>query len=609
MSRLDPRIPSSEMDDVDDDGGGTVADSSLGVWGNLTMPPEQRRHLEAYESSFRVDESLDEMNGARRGSSDDDITGNVLDSLHDQSSSPAPRTADTTDDSLFPQRLPHLNDRSRMPPPLVPASELRTKQSFIGSRSSSPFQDQPGNINLFSSDAATDEDQDQGPEPPSSPTPTVLSMKKKRSESPLKRAKTPAERARTPAEGQEERTKQELKPESRPQSRAPSREPSRPQSRAPTVTDEEPLDAPAPSGMPSNNVTTRKKGKFLSTRHSSSGSVSSMQSMGDDDDSGVNANNSNVGMGQRMSLSRTASLGSIASGITSLANRNSLTMGTASERALARLDEEEQKSAKGELEDEGEDEDEVEGSEQDVPHTPTNRSPQKLPTDTAIAKRVGNIEVPPTVARDYRSRFPHLAATPGPASPTKRNLQTPVPGAPVTRTMTLKEQSTTIDRLQKENFDLKIKVYYLQERIDKSSEEGIHEIMQENVEFKIKNTELLRSNKQLKKEIRELQQKLDSQQVEEKGDLEDEVLELKETIEEYRIEIETMRERERRTEEEMKQMRERDAQREQSFKRMRSSASSAGGINNSEFVGSFVVRIMAAADNYRMNCILVSRWK
>ena len=120
-------------------------------------------------------------------------------------------------------------------------------------------------------------------------------------------------------------------------------------------------------------------------------------------------------------------------------------------------------------------------------------------------------------------------------------------GAHRGREMTLKEQTASIDRLQKENFDLKIKVYYLNEKIEKQSEESVKEALQENVDMKVKLAEGLREKKALKRRVKELEKQVEQlggeKKVDEEGDSE-EVWELRETVERYEIEIEEYRRKE-----------------------------------------------------------------
>ncbi|KAJ3050472.1 hypothetical protein HK097_008565 [Rhizophlyctis rosea] len=49
----------------------------------------------------------------------------------------------------------------------------------------------------------------------------------------------------------------------------------------------------------------------------------------------------------------------------------------------------------------------------------------------------------------------------------------------------LKQKEKLVDELKKENFNLKMRIYYLQEQIQKNTPEGISELMNENADFKV----------------------------------------------------------------------------------------------------------------------------
>jgi predicted nucleic acid-binding Zn-ribbon protein len=122
--------------------------------------------------------------------------------------------------------------------------------------------------------------------------------------------------------------------------------------------------------------------------------------------------------------------------------------------------------------------------------------------------------------------------------------------------MTLKEQSSTIDRLSKENFDLKMRIHFLNEALNKRSEEGIKEMISENVELKSDKIKLQKENQGMKRTIRNLEKQLkDSQSnkggVDTEGETseddkrndveEEELIFLRERIETYEVEIERLR--------------------------------------------------------------------
>ncbi|KUI59181.1 Anucleate primary sterigmata protein B [Cytospora mali] len=155
--------------------------------------------------------------------------------------------------------------------------------------------------------------------------------------------------------------------------------------------------------------------------------------------------------------------------------------------------------------------DEYEGLSSDNPNDDRLKTPkaprQSLtdPTDTAIARHVRNVHVPESLVKEYRTKSGFV--TP------KRKLSEVNLGASASttrtgRNLTLKEQSSTIERLSKENFDLKLKVMFLSDRLDKLSEEGIKEMISENVELKTSVAVLQRDNKVLRRRAKELEKKL-----------------------------------------------------------------------------------------------------
>ncbi|KAI9227976.1 MAG: spindle associated, partial [Piptocephalis tieghemiana] len=67
--------------------------------------------------------------------------------------------------------------------------------------------------------------------------------------------------------------------------------------------------------------------------------------------------------------------------------------------------------------------------------------------------------------------------------------------------LTLKEQESVIDHLTKDNFNLKLKISFLEERLMDMSPENMEKVLKENVEFKVRlqmvNSELESKNKLL----------------------------------------------------------------------------------------------------------------
>ncbi len=236
-------------------------------------------------------------------------------------------------------------------------------------------------------------------------------------------------------------------------------------------------------------------------------------------------------------LSRSISLGSMASGIDEI--DSSLPV---ADTPLATLEEEQNRGRHAE--------------DLSPPETPrASTRTMSAPTDTVIARHVRNVHVPESVAEEFRNKA-------GTASPAKKSAFS---GSTIGRhgkNMTLKEQSSTIERLSKENFDLKLKVMFLSDRLDKLSEEGVKEMISENVELKTGLAVMQRDNKALKRKIKELEKRLQDDEerpstalsntsagdpspkwFDQEGaqEREEELIYLRERVEEYVTEIEKLR--------------------------------------------------------------------
>ena len=188
---------------------------------------------------------------------------------------------------------------------------------------------------------------------------------------------------------------------------------------------------------------------------------------------------------------RTISLGSMASGISDLSDREDRIR--PKERDLHTLDEEHDNLR----------DDTLKAGERDhqVPQTPRPTSRNiNTPTDTVIAQHVRDIEVPATMAREYGDRYRQ-------PSPEKRN-GAPTPSTRGGRNLTLKEQSSTIDRLMKENWDLKLKINFLDDALSRRSDEGIKAMISENVDLRTAKFKAAKEMRELKRTNRELERKL-----------------------------------------------------------------------------------------------------
>jgi Centrosomin N-terminal motif 1 len=88
----------------------------------------------------------------------------------------------------------------------------------------------------------------------------------------------------------------------------------------------------------------------------------------------------------------------------------------------------------------------------------------RLPTETAISQRIRDVEVPPSVMKELESDKRLLGLNEG-------NNKSGI--------LTLREQGAVIDKLRKENFGLKIKVFYLEGKINQQYDEAARDVMKE----------------------------------------------------------------------------------------------------------------------------------
>jgi len=123
-------------------------------------------------------------------------------------------------------------------------------------------------------------------------------------------------------------------------------------------------------------------------------------------------------------------------------------------------------------------------------------------TDTAITRHVQNIRVPDTVAQEFRQRQRSF-------SPDKRpfSSSTSISSRPQSN-LTLKEQNSKIDKLTKENFDLKLKIHFLDQALQNRSDEGVKDMINKNVQFQTDLTNERKESQSLRRRIRELEKKL-----------------------------------------------------------------------------------------------------
>ena len=159
----------------------------------------------------------------------------------------------------------------------------------------------------------------------------------------------------------------------------------------------------------------------------------------------------------KMTLSRSTSLGSIMSGISAASDEDGKARkeGFGTVRDLSTLQEESTQSS-------------VIRSPAHGPLTPkASLNTLSMPTDTVIANNVREIEVPGTFARQYRQQQQDRNQSPEKVLSMAGMTPGPKKG------MTLKEHRSTVERLGKENFDLKMKIHFLDQALQSRSEDGV----------------------------------------------------------------------------------------------------------------------------------------
>ena len=127
--------------------------------------------------------------------------------------------------------------------------------------------------------------------------------------------------------------------------------------------------------------------------------------------------------------------------------------------------------------------------------TPRGPNPD-TPTDTVINQRIRNLEVPGTVARKFQMEENDQSDR---ANGTSKGRA---------KDLTLKEQSSVIDKLQKDNWKLKLKLYFMDQMVAERSDESVKAMISENVELKTLKISTTKEIRVLKRTIRELELKL-----------------------------------------------------------------------------------------------------
>jgi chromosome segregation ATPase len=259
------------------------------------------------------------------------------------------------------------------------------------------------------------------------------------------------------------------------------------------------------SQAPTTALKVGKRPSFLSDRTSSQrsslSSLTNLSNMSGDNGSTVSlgadyalqsgGSASRSSAPRKIELSRLPSLGSIASSMSGYSDTNPWDkMRSISSNSLTGLLH--QENGLEPLEEE------VPGSTT-PPETPRAPNVRIIPpTDTVIARHVQDIQVPDTVAREFRQKHGD--------SPKKRHMATPF-----TRNkhnLTLKEQNSKIDKLSKENFDLKLKIHFLDQALQNRSDENVQETINKNVQLQTDLANEKKENQSMRKRLRDLERKL-----------------------------------------------------------------------------------------------------
>ncbi|KAL8681059.1 MAG: hypothetical protein Q9186_002771 [Xanthomendoza sp. 1 TL-2023] len=239
--------------------------------------------------------------------------------------------------------------------------------------------------------------------------------------------------------------------------------------------------------------------------------------------------------------SRSITLGSMASGITNLSERD----GDVRD-GLDTLDEEGDSTARNLLTERN--------LNEEAPQTPKDtRHKLHTPTETVIAQHVRDVEVPATMAREFRDRYRAV-------SPEKKNGGSTPSVNRTGKAMTLKEQINAIDKYTKLNWDLQLKITFLNQALNQRSDEASKTMISENVELKTARFNNAKEIRELKRSIRVLEGDLQMRNDEiaklskaareaeahagpspqEIQNLENEVTYLRERVETYELDFENM---------------------------------------------------------------------
>ncbi|MCJ1310991.1 Anucleate primary sterigmata protein B [Agyrium rufum] len=141
-----------------------------------------------------------------------------------------------------------------------------------------------------------------------------------------------------------------------------------------------------------------------------------------------------------------------------------------------------------------------------LPETPRGANQGlSTPTETIIAQHVRDVRVPATIARGFRDRF-------GTASPDKMGLGQLQGNHRLGKDLSLKEQIDKIDTLIKENWDLRLKITFLDGLVSERNNDTVKDTINQNVELRTQKVNYQKQIRELKRTIRELEQNLKEQE-------------------------------------------------------------------------------------------------
>lgn len=266
----------------------------------------------------------------------------------------------------------------------------------------------------------------------------------------------------------------------------------------PLITTTSPRTGKRPSFLQNRQSSQRSSVSSITNKSDVSGDGASTASLGADYalQTGGAVPRPNLPHRSSMGLSRLPSLGSIASSVSGYSDTNpwdrqrsvsanSLSGLLQPDGGLGRLEEEVSNTT----------------TPPETPRTSGRGASTNL-TDTVVARHVQDIKVPDTVAREFRAKHSE--------TPDKRHSATPFTRSK--HNLTLKEQNSKIDKLSKENFDLKLKIHFLDQALQNRSDEGVKEMISKNVQLQTDLATEKKESQSLRKKVRELERRLKSQE-------------------------------------------------------------------------------------------------